>query len=75
MDKDEKPPEPYPKVVYQLGTDSKEYFELKEAYDKLISDFVEKLKNLPNWSTTYNTFLVNWKDITEVIEEYEGKQK
>lgn len=40
-----------------------------------MTGFVEKLKNLPNWSTTYNTFLVNWKDITEVIEEYEGKQK
>jgi DNA-directed RNA polymerase subunit RPC12/RpoP len=36
----EKPePEAFPKIVYQLGSDSKEYIELKEKYDKLIEDF------------------------------------
>ncbi|GAJ04999.1 unnamed protein product, partial [marine sediment metagenome] len=31
----------YPKIVYQLGTDSKEYVELKKKYDKLIEGFIK----------------------------------
>lgn len=31
--------EEYPKVVYQLGTDSKEYIELRKSFDGLISEF------------------------------------
>lgn len=30
----------YPKVVYQLGSDSKEYIELKKKYDNLIEGFI-----------------------------------
>ena len=33
------PGKKYPKVVYQLGSDSKEYIELKKKYDKLIEEF------------------------------------
>jgi len=40
------PEREYPKVVYQLGSDSKEYVELKKKYNKLIEDFLEKLEFL-----------------------------
>ena len=39
--KEKTEPEKYPKVVYQLGSDSKEYMELKEKYDKLIEGFIK----------------------------------
>lgn len=39
--KEKTEPEKFPKVVYQLGTDSKEYVELKKKYDKLIEGFIK----------------------------------
>lgn len=34
-------PEKFPKVVYQLGSDSKEYVELRKKHDKLIEGFIK----------------------------------
>lgn len=43
------PEKEYPKVVYQLGSDSKEYIELKEKYDKLIEDIQDDLEEIMGW--------------------------
>jgi len=61
-------PEKYPKVVYQLGSDSKEYIELKKKYDKLIEDILNDWYELDNELTLEGKVRVQ----REKIEKYKG---
>ena len=38
-----------------------------------IAEFIQKLKDLPIWSSINNVFVVNQEFINNLIEEYEAK--
>jgi flagellar hook-associated protein FlgK len=65
------PERKHPKVVYQLGSDSKEYIELKEKYDKLIKEFSEKLFSIFECVSLSETE----RKCAEYLKEYEGMVK
>ena len=43
--------------------------------NKLIAEFIQKLKDLPTWSSRDNIFTIHQADINELIEEYEARLK
>ena len=46
---------------------------LKKQKKKLNAEFIQKLKDLPIWSSINNVFVVNQEFINKLIEEYEAK--
>lgn len=60
-------PKKFPKVVYQLGSDSKEYVELKKKYDKLIEGFIKFIDHFEERyeGNKYGWCLEYWKAIKE----------
>ena len=42
---------------------------------KLIAEFIQKLKDLPTWSSRDNIFTINQANINDLIEEYEDSRK
>ena len=58
----------YPKVVYQLGSDSSEYIELKKKFDKLTEDFLKDWYELDNELTLEGKIRVQ----REKIKKWQG---
>ena len=71
---DEKNPEPseFNKGYAKCLQDTEEMFKRKDfRKNKLIVGIIQKLKDLPTWSSRDNIFTVNQAYINKLIDEYE----
>ena len=67
-----KPPEPIRETVEEFN--KRLDLEIK-IENKLIAEFIQKLKDLPTWSSRDNIFTINQANINDLIEEYEDSRK
>jgi len=71
-----KPPEPTLPNPFKMEYSRDEVaILLKKQKQDLIAEFIQKLKDLPTWSSRDNIFTINQVDINDLIEEYEDSRK
>ena len=67
----------YPETNIKIPIKYADVIRMNISYvkEKLISEFVEDLNEIPNWNTKKNNFTVNYNDINKLIEKWEEKLK